>query len=479
MPDLLGVTNPVPGHDNSNVNRNMPVSPGDPRIQNAPDLNRVVRSDNRTERQDTGDAAGGNQALRYDSNFAAFLQRLMNTPGTAESLSKLFAIYEGLVVSSGIEEGLAGEMGALLNMLKMDEAELGKFLFSQLANGARFGGALFALLRDAYSSSNSEAVRGNILQFLKKYTDYSSTSHIQGNLLRTLTRLTRAIPASYGSQLLPMVSQLEELLNAGNRAGALKLLQGSILTFLSAYTSKTNDMGLSRTLISMLALDVARLENGSEEGLLQAFHQLNGSPGLKDRLGGLSDEALMRLVNNSSFARAEEGDHFAAQLAQAAQRALQGGAGAEAQEAFRNIISAFLVNESVHMPLNHILLPLEWDGKMAFSEMWVDPDAEENLKRGRGDRDNTLRFLFKIDIQGLGFFDMVLTSQKDKVDIQLFCPEKVAPFSQQVQGELSQILADNGLTAGAVQVQRMERPLTISGVFPRIFEGENSINVKI
>ena len=52
---------------------------------------------------------------------------------------------------------------------------------------------------------------------------------------------------------------------------------------------------------------------------------------------------------------------------------------------------------------------------------------------------------------------MVLTSQKDRVDIQLFCPEKVAPFSQQVQGELSQILADNGLAAGAVQVQRMER----------------------
>ena len=165
MPDLLGVTNPVPGHDNSNVNRNMPVSPNDPRIQNAPDLNRVGRPDNRTERQDTGDAA---QGLRYDSNFASFLQRLANTPDLRESLATIFAMYEGTVVSSGIEEGLAGEMGALLNMLKMDEAELGKFLFSQLANGARFGGALFALLRDAYSSSNSEAVRGNILQFLKK-----------------------------------------------------------------------------------------------------------------------------------------------------------------------------------------------------------------------------------------------------------------------------------------------------------------------
>ena len=478
MPDLLGVTNPVPGHDNNNVNRNMPVSPNDTRVQNAPDLNRVVRSDNRTEQQTAGDPTGS-QSLRYDSNFAAFLQRLMNTPGTAESMSKLFAIYEGLVVSSGIEEGTAGDMGALLNMLKMDEGQLGKFLLSQMNTGTRFGGALFTILRDAYASSNSETTRGNILQFLKRYSDYSSTSHLQGNLLRGLTRLTRAIPASWGSQLLPMVSELEGKLNAGDRAGALKLLQGSILPFLSGYTSKTNDMGLSRTLISMLALDIARYENGSEEGLLQAFHQLSSSPGLKDRLGGLTDEALLRLVNNNSFARASQGDDFAAQLSQAAQKALQGGAGNEVQEAFRNIVSAFLVNESVHMPLNHILLPLEWDGKMVFSEMWVDPDAEENLKRGRSGQENVLRFLFKIDIQSLGFFDMVLTCQGERVDIQLFCPDKVAPFSRMVQGELSRIITDNGLSAGAVQVQRMDRPLTISGVFPRIFEGENSINVKI
>ena len=478
MPDLLGVTNPVPGHDNSNVNRNIPVSPNDPRIQNAPDPSRVSRPDNRTERQDTGDSTGS-QALRYDSNFAAFLQRMAGTPGMGESLRALFAMFEGKVVSSGIEEGLASEMGALLNMLKMDESQLGKFLFSQMANGTRFGGALFDVLRSAYASSGSEAVRNNILQFLKKYGDYSSTPHIQGNLLRTLTKLTRAIPASWGSQLLPMVSQLEGKLNGGDRAGALKLLQGSILPFLSNYTSKTNDMGLSRTLISMLALDISRYENGGEEGLLQAFHQLTSSPGLREKLGGLSDEALLKLLDSTSFAKAAEGDQFASQLSRAAQQALQGGAKNEVQEAFRNIVSAFLVNESVHMPLNHILLPLEWDGKMAFSEMWVDPDAEENLKRGKGERPNTLRFLFKIDIQGLGFFDMVLACQGERVDVQVFCPEKVTPFTQLVQGELSRILTDNGLSAGAVQVQRMDRPLTISGVFPRIFEGENSINVKI
>ena len=471
MPDLLGVTNPVPGHNDNNVNRNIPTSPSDTRVQNAPDLNRVVRSDNRTEQQTAGDSSS--QALRYDSNFAAFLQRLANTPDLRESLTTIFAMYEGTVVSSGIEEGLAADM------LKMDEAALSKFFSAQLANGTRFGGALFSILREAFSSSGSEAARNNILQFLKKYGDYSSTGHIQGNLLRTLTKLTRAIPASWGSQLLPMVSELEEKMNAGDRQGALKLLQSKILTFLAGYTSKTNDMGLSRTLISMLALDVSRYENGSEDSLLQAFHQLMSSPGLREKLGSLSDDALLRLLQNTSFAKAANGDQFAAQLAKAAQSALQSGAGAEVQEAFRNIVSAFLVNESVHMPLNHILLPLEWDGKMVFSEMWVDPDAEENLKRGRGERENVLRFLFKIDIQSLGFFDMVLTCQGERVDVQVFCPEKVAPFSQLVQGELHRIITDNGLKAETVQVQQMSRPLTISGVFPKIFEGGNSVNVTI
>ena len=229
----------------------------------------------------------------------------------------------------------------------------------------------------------------------------------------------------------------------------------------------------------MLALDVARYENSSREGLLQAFHQLSAHTSLRERLGGLSDAALLHLVEHSAFAKAAEQDQFAGQLARTAQRALRGGAGAEAQDAFRNIVSAFLVNESVYMPLMHLVIPLEWNGRMMFSELWVDPDAEYNLKKGQGHRENNIRFLFKIDIQGLGFFDMVLTSQKDRVDIQLFCPEKVAPFSQQVQGELSRILTENGLSAGAVQVQAMERPLTLSEVFPKIFEGENSINVKI
>ena len=87
--------------------------------------------------------------------------------------------------------------------------------------------------REAYGNSNSEVLRGNILQFLKRYSDYSSSGHVQGNLLRTLTRLTRAIPATYGNQLLGMVSELQQKMGAGDRSGALKLLQGTIMPLLA------------------------------------------------------------------------------------------------------------------------------------------------------------------------------------------------------------------------------------------------------
>ena len=475
MPDLLGVTNAVPGNDANLINRNMPSIPNDPRVQNATDLNRVSRPDNRAERQDAGET--GSQAARYDSNFITFLQRMSETPGLARTMAELLRSYQGTRVSSGMEEGIAVEMSALLEMLKMDEKAFSAFFRSQMDLSRRFSGPLFNILREAFGNSGSEVLRGNILQFLKRYSDYSSSQHVQGNLLRTLTRLTRAIPASYGNQLLAMVSELEGKMGAGDRSGALKLLQGSIMPFLAGYTSRTNDMGLSRALISLLALDVARYESGSKEGVMQAFRQLGGSAMLREKLGGVSEVDLLRLLERSRFGQASGSDQFADQLAQTAQRALRGGSGAEVQDAFRNIVSAFLINESVYMPLTHLVLPLEWQGKMMFSELWVDPDAENNLKNGRGDRENVVRFLFKMDIQDLGFFDIVLTCQRENVDLQIFGPPAVADFAGTVQGEMGRILSENGLKPVGVQVQAMERPLDVSAVFPKIFEGENSINV--
>ena len=477
MPDLLGATNPVPGYEKTTINRNITVSPDNTQIQNVPDPSKVVRADGRTEQQDSSHQGDG--SIRYDSNFQTFLQRLRSTPSLAQSLSLLFSGREGVVVSSGLSAGIAEEMGRLLEMLRMDESQLLDFLQGQFKTGTRFGGALFALLRNAYDRAASDGVRTDILQFLKSYVDFDSTAHIEGNLLRDLQSMADAMPASWAEKLRDLTAQLQNGIAAGNRQGNLQLLQREIFPYMSSYVERTHDMGTPRALLTMLALNVARYENGSEEKLLEGFHQLSGYGTLKGQLGGIDDQSLLLLLKNRGGGDSKAVE-FSNHLASAAARAFRGEGSAEVQQAFQNLIAAMLVNESVYMPINHYLLPLEWDGRMLFSELWVDPNAEDEQNRGGdGGARNTMRFLFKMDVQGLGLFDVILAAQGTDVDVQIACPDKAAPFSKQIGDAVSQILARNDLRPARVAVRRMDRPVTLTEVFPKIFEGKNSINVKI
>ena len=477
MPDLLGATNPVPGYDKTAINRNITVSPDNTQIQNVPDPSKVVRADGRTEQQDSN--LQGDGGIRYDSNFQTFLQRLRDTPGLADSLARIFSGREGIVVSSGLSAGIAEEIGRLLEMLRMDESQLLDFLQGQFKTGTRFGGALFALLRNAYDRAASDGVRTDILQFLKAYVDFDSTKHIEGNLLRDLQSMADAMPASWAEKLRDLTAQLQNGIAAGNRQGNLQLLQREIFPYMSSYVERTHDMGTPRALLTMLALNVARYENGSEEKLLEGFHQLSGYGTLKGQLGGIDDQSLLLLLKNRGGGDSKAVE-FSNHLASAAARAFRGEGSAEVQQAFQNLIAAMLVNESVYMPINHYLLPLEWDGRMLFSELWVDPNAEDEQNRGGdGGARNTMRFLFKMDVQGLGLFDVILAAQGTDVDVQIACPDKAAPFSKQIGDAVSQILARNDLRPARVAVRRMDRPVTLTEVFPKIFEGKNSINVKI
>ena len=473
MPDLLGVTNPVPGHDNTQINRNIPISPNNTQVQNVPDTTRVTGADNRTEQQDASQEGG---RVRYDSNFQTFLQQLRQTQSGAGILARLLA-GEGTVVASGMSEGIAEELSQVLEMLKMDdEGQLLRFLTEQTQAGTRFGGALFDMLRNAYARADHAGVRNDILTFLKSYSDWSSTGHLEGNLTRNLAAMADAMPASWGDKLRGLLAQLENGVAAGDRQGNISLIQQEVLPFMSAYVGQTHDLGTPRELLSLMMLDLARYENGSEEKLTEMFHQLSGYGTLKGVLGGIDDKALMKLLQNSQ-ARESGATRFADHLSAAAGRALRGEGSAEVQETFRNLVSSMLINESVYMPIGHFLIPLEMDGRKLFSELWVDADAEEKNGRGRGGK--CMKLLFKIDVEKLGLFDVVLACRDNKeVEVAIACPERAAPFSREIEQTVSRILTRNELTPTGIVVRKMERPVTLTEVFPKIFEGKNSINVK-
>ena len=481
MANLMGVTNPVPGYDGPNNTHALLTTPkpSDTSIQNIPDPNRVGRPDARTDQQGAGNALDSD-ALRYDSNLQFFLQALREAPDVQAELAKAVTWMRGLVTMPGLTQGVAEEMSQFLQMLHLDADGFKRFFLDQMAAGNRFSGPLLSLLRQAYQTTTSQGVRDGILAFLKRYSDFSSTEHVAGNLSRILRQLPEYMPRSWNGKLLELSARLENSFQAGDRNGALKLLQGEIMPYLSAYVERTHDMGTARGLISLLMLNVARYENGGEEGLLAAFRQLSGYGDTLAGLNQLDDKALLKLLRENAFTQAARADTFAEKLSGMASKALRGEFGAEAREAFQEIVRAILINESVFMPLRHGILPLEWGNKMMYSEFWVDPDAEEDREQGgKSGGEGKIQFLFKLDIQGLGFLDMTLAAREGQVDLAVFGPDAVAAHQDQIARDLKDILTDHGLDGRNVRVAKSQRPLAITDVFPDLFEGKRSVNVKI
>ena len=479
MPDLLGATNPVPNYDAPSVRIAPPVPGGDPNIQNIVDPDRVVRPDGQEGQQGSGDATNS-FAARFESNFMTFVQRLRD----AQDLPDVFlTVLQGqsVEVSSGIRTGFAEEMAQFLEFIRMDEGQLLDFLENQVQSGSRFSGALFQLLRGAYNDpAATELTKSDVLQFVRRFADYSSTPHIEDNLIRMTDEMTEALPGKWSNQLTEVLAQLENSIDAGDREGSLKLLREQVFPLVSKYVSLTHDHGLARNLLSAMTLDVARYENSSEEGLAQAFRHLANSEVLPKDLADLPDSEILRLLRDTDFFKAAESNTFADRMAKVTHRALQGEDGVNTQDAFHHIMNSVLINESVYMPLQHIMLPLNWNGQLMFSEMWIDPDAErDDRSREQGGHGPTQRVLIKMDIQSVGAFDVLIQNRDEGVSMLVTCPKAVAEHTPQVTESLRNILARNGLKVEQVQVAEQHRPLTVSEVFPKLFERISGVNVKV
>lgn len=155
-------------------------------------------------------------------------------------------------------------MAQLLDMLKLDEQSLREFFMEQVRGNNRFSGALFSLLRQAYSQLSSGHARQAILEFARRYSDFSSTGHIGKNMLTLLKQMEDYLPKSWRGQLEDMAARLENGLQAGTREENLGLLQREVVPYLGRYVERAHDFGPLRSLLNLLVLNIARYEDGAE-----------------------------------------------------------------------------------------------------------------------------------------------------------------------------------------------------------------------
>ncbi len=71
----------------------------------------------------------------------------------------------------------------------------------------------------------SEGMREAILNFAKRYGDFSAEQHLAENMTLRLKQMADYLPKSWRGQLMELTARLENGLQAGSRTENLKLLQ--------------------------------------------------------------------------------------------------------------------------------------------------------------------------------------------------------------------------------------------------------------
>lgn len=474
MSNILKVTSPIGGYENSNNIKMTPSSNTELQGIQAPvDPQKVGRPD---RRNDAGQGQNTQLKLNYESNFNHFIKLLNASPDRVEDLMRLLMEKKQLLVESGIQEGSAEDITGFFSMIDMSETDMAAFLKAQADAGLRFRGPLFDLLRQALNTTNSTEQKAAILEFVRMYADMASGAHITQTIADALSRCRDYMFSKPAGELERMMDQMQygqQHIN-GNTEKNTALLKEKILPFLNRYISATHDRGPLRNSVAFISYQLARYENGNMDRLTDSFKRLMGYPVLKKIFGKMDESAMEAVFRKAS----RQTDGWNREFLEVLRSGAKGENGTQARQISQNVVHSALLNESVYMPVLHLMLPMLVDGKLMYSEMWVDPDDESGKMREESEG-RTVKALIKFDIEQLGFFDLFFIYKDGKMDMQLDFPDGLKDREKEIRQNMNRILAENGISLQNLVTGSSAESIPITEAFPKIYERKSGINVRI
>ena len=150
------------------------------------------------------------------------------------------------------------------------------------------------------------------------------------------------------------------------------------------------------------------------EKLIDSFARLMDFQGFRAKFHGIDPKTLPQILQHTDHEKAAKESAWTERFLHMVESGINGEAGLENKQVFQNLMNAVLLNESVYMPVLHLMLPIELNGQTMFSEMWIDPDDESGAADGEGRR---TKLLLKFDIKDLGFFDVVILYGNERMDM--------------------------------------------------------------
>lgn len=484
MADILGVPSSLTHSDTINRNVQSPIKEPAGININIVNPERVAPT-NSNEQPDKDQSY--NLLQSQNSVFSKFIAELKNSPALSENLEKvLFDIFsrKEKLTSSANASSLIKH---LAEGMEMDKAGMLKNLIFQMENQTKFSGEFFSLLKNLEGQLRGTEFELRLANFLKAYDSFFSISDTTESISYNLKELEEMIPKSYADKLRKAENML--MLDQPGKGIDLNLsvLKEQIIPVLKEYVTATNDFGTARDMMTLLIHNIARLNLSSQDALINNFDDLldflRYNLNMPDNQLNLV-EALFAQNIQAQSQESKSGTIFDSIINLISEGAKTSSSNVS-QGFFKEAARSLVLDQSVFMPYNHIVLPVSYEGKFMFAEMWIEKDDPQNNAKVKNDasgKSEMPKHLFlKFDIKNVGYFEaeIELYSNRKNISLNLSYPPTLEKTERELSSELSAIIARNGLSVNSIRLTNKTTLNISNAILKKVNERRNSINVTV
>ena len=469
MSDILKVTPPITQSDQSGRIR------GD-RTQEI--LPQTIKQTNPTEKSSSQDVQSDRQRAGQfastSSNFESFLQ-MLRALSTDTPLKELLFAPTTSLVAKDLSPQLAASITELQQLMQLQEGELVQLIRSCCTTTTKFQGDFFGLFRTLLHARDAKPeLKMAVLELLKRFDAMTSTNHTLKNIKANLQSIATCLPKTAAEGLQKQIATLSPNLSNGDTGKTLEILKNEILPFLGSYISRSHDFGKVRNLVTSLTALMARLETGNLERFEEAFRHAFRFSELRTMFASTDLTKLQKALVD--FNARTDLSQLQDKLLSIIENGVQGEAGSLNKPAFQDMLQTMLLSQSVYLPLLHVLLPIQLGKTSMLSELWIDPDGQQEASPTSI---RQIRLLLRFEMKELGQFELILHHQASEVDIWLSVPQPLLGQASKIEKDLTELFRRNQLNCRKMSVNHRDEPSTLTEVFPKIAERRNGINVTV
>lgn len=146
-------------------------------------------------------------------------------------------------------------------------------------------------------------------------------------------------------------------------------------------------------------------------------------------------------------------------------------------EKIEKIITSLLSSPCNFTPLLHFVIPVDYEGMKAFSELWIDPREESG--GSEGERKEQIHVLITFDIPSFGRMEAEFVTVDREISFLLFCPKSCISIFERMGPEFRKIMEEHGYRAAQISVEEMDHVRSLMEVFRDLPYKRTGLDVKI